>query len=317
MSKPSIKSMKQAIAEEQNYLAKIRSGEISPIKTNYNFVNYSMLNGLHQSDIITVAGASGGGKTTFVGELQEGICRLNSNVKVLDFTFEYLARKKVTRFAAKKYKRTMKNIYTKDTDIPDFEWLKAYPIYFVENPCTVARMAEIIDGFCNKFHNYVTFVCIDHSLLLKRSSGDSERDSLIALANGINQMKKQYPIISCIVSQLNDGIDDPVRTSQPSGQYPRKSDIFGGRALFHVSDLMTVLMNPIKMNLKTKTYGVHQLPLNWPNTQGGSSYPLIYAHNIKARDGNETITPLINNLKNYNLMELDKKRLEAFYNKYF
>lgn len=311
-----IKSITTAIREEKKYLTDINSGVIKPIRTPYNFINQCMLNGLHVGDILTIAGPSGSGKTSFLGELQEGICNLNDNIRILDFTFEYLARKKLSRMAAKKYGRTMKDIYKKGTDVPDYGVFANYPMHFVETPMTMDSIVTSIDKFCNKYPNDRTIVCLDHSLLVKNRKGDNERETLVLMCDTFNEIKKKYPIAIIMVSQLNDNIDETQRKVKLALQYPKKKDIFGGRASYHVSDFVMVLIHPTKLDLPTTAYGKYKLPLQW---SGGMSFPkdLVYAHVIKARDGQSTITPLYDNLANYNLQEFDKAQIQKFYSTYF
>lgn len=320
-SKPKkiVKSIAEAVNEEVSYLSNMKQGIIKPTITPFNFINESSLNGLHPSDIITIAGMSGGGKTAFANKLGRGICATNDCTRMLYFSFELAARKMVSRLVSKQTKMTMKDIYNinKDLSLKEYQDLKDLPIDYVERPLKSAQIKSVIAAYCKKYHNDRIFVVIDHSLLVVPDVGGNESTMLKELCSVCNEIKKDYNIIICILSQLNNAMLEPTRMTNPAQQYPRLTDLFGSKYLVHISDNITVLVDPSSLNLiNGKKYGVHGLPTSWnlQHKTGEILVPLIYAHTIKARDGRKNITPLVNLLKHQQLAEFPKKELERFWN---
>jgi hypothetical protein len=315
-----IKSIGEAVNEETRYLKAIKSGEIVPVITPYNFMNLAMLNGWHPSDIITIGGLSGGGKTAFANQLAYGVCRLNTNIRVLYFCFELAARKMVSRLVSKAIKRTMREIYDVNSDlgIKEYTDLSSLPIDFIEKPIKPESIRTVLQRYCAAYPNDRIVAIIDHSLLVVPETGTEEGRMIKDLCAVLNEEKKKHNLVTIILSQLNNAMLDPKRMSNPTQQYPRKNDIFGSKYLVHISDNITVLMNPKELNLVGgKTYGIHKLPLMWdlrlPDNPNDIRVPLIYAHTIKARDGAVDITPLVNRLKYQQLSELPKQELIRFW----
>lgn len=315
-----IKSIGEAVEEETSYLYKIKTGQIIPTLSPFNFINQTMLNGLHPGDIITISGLSGGGKTVFANQLGYGICKNNQNVRVLYFSFELAARVMVSRMVSKKIKLTLREIYDSKNDLESkhYQDLTDLPIDFIERPLRPEAVRKVIKTYCTKYANDRVIAIIDHSLLLVPDVGTDENRMIKDLCAVVNEEKKNHDLIVCIVAQLNNAMLDSKRMTNPVEQYPRKTDIFGSKYLVHVSDNITVLVNPAELNLiGGKKYGVHHLPLTWDLRLKGRpqavTVPLIYAHTIKARNGATNITPLVNRLKHQQLSELPKEELIRFW----
>jgi len=311
-----VKNINTSVDEEQKHVGSVQSGVIKPVRTRYNYINNTMLNGFHTGDIIVLAGMTGGGKTAHGIGVARGIAELNPDCEVLIFSFEYASRKIMSRMMAKDHKQTMKQIYDIENkfDLTNYDKLRTLPIWFVETPLNVPTISQAISDFCNKKPDKIVYVVIDHSLLVEGLVGDSERETLKSIGLMINKIKKEVNAIFCVISQLNDGVLNVQRMSKPAMQYPLEADIFGGRQLGQIADQMTVLINPRRLALPTRSYGDLQLPFDW-NIKG-TNFPLIYAHTIKARDGKGLVTPLINQLKYSHLIELSKNDMAKFWKKY-
>jgi replicative DNA helicase len=100
-----IKHISEAVDEEVSYLTKLKKGLIKPILTSFNFINETALGGLHPSDIITIGGGTGTGKTALLNIFARSIHSLNANVAMLCFNYELASRKMVSRLVSRQIKR--------------------------------------------------------------------------------------------------------------------------------------------------------------------------------------------------------------------
>ena len=243
--------------------------------------------------------------------------------RVLFFSFEVPGRKLSAKLVSQNIKRSLRDMYTQPNGkitLKDIEFLKNLPFDIVEVPLNVDKIFNTIDLYANKYPKARIHAIYDHTLLAENFSGDGDMDTLIHLANRANKEKKTYNLVQIFVSQLNDSLLRDDRMKRPSGNYPVQSDIFGSRAIWHVSDFVSCGVNPSRLNLPMKggnvTYGIHKLPLTLPIKNSTEVKELIYWHNVKTRDASLSITPLINNLKYSTLTELSPAKLDVFRKKY-
>jgi len=320
-----VKSLHEAAIEEYEYQELIRSGQIIPSNTGFTFLNESLLGGTNTSDILTISGLSSAGKSTFANELSYNLATLNQGVRVLIMSYEVPGRKLAAKKISFNIKKSLREMYTDKAPIDrkHFEIFEKVPIDVIEIPINVNQIAKVIDEYCNKYHNDRVHIIFDHTLLVDNLRGESDMETLVSLANFCNKTKKKYNIVYILVSQLNDSMLKPVRLSNPSGHFPNQTDIFGARAIYHVSDCVIALVMPSRLQLPMvngkQFYGLPKLPLTITRTkQNNTSYKqnLIYVHSIKTRDSNPRIDPLIDNLKYSQLLEFKNKDLIAFNNKY-
>jgi hypothetical protein len=108
---------------------------------------------------------------------------------------------------------------------------------------------------------------LDHTLLVNGAANEVERVILVNLVKELKRCMKHFKSIgrnlSCVIlTQLNRNIEESDRMAEPGSQnFPKKKDIFGGDALFQMSDVVLVTMNPFQNQMEV--YG----PKKWP-TQG-------------------------------------------------
>jgi hypothetical protein len=159
-----------------------------------------------------------------------------------------------------------------------------HSIFTVEEPPTVTKFESIVNTYMkqNKYKKNGkmvyenTIITIDHSILLLKSRGQGEREMLYELGAAITRLKRKYPIIFIVLSQLNRSIDNPERNEDGKyGNYVLESDIFGGDALMQHTDLAIGLNRPGKQ--KIKYYGPERYIIPDAN--------LLVMHHIKARQG--------------------------------
>ena len=282
------KPIAKAIEEHKQDAIDRASGKIFSLPTPWANLNNKTFNGLQLGWVITIGGLSGVGKTAFMVQLESGMCKLNKNVRFLTFTLEMTAKRLISRKVSKLLQCTVKDIETGVVTVPAWCYaeIAKEPVDYVELPSTVAKTELLINAYIAKYPNDTVVISLDHALLVKGESGDSERKVLIEIANLFNRLKKIFPkTLWLIYSQLNDSMLEDKRIENPIHHYPKMTDIFGGRALYHVSDLVIVLSRP--EILKIKRYGPDKLPTK----------DMVYGHIIKGRDSGLSILLFMNELK--------------------
>jgi hypothetical protein len=303
-------SIEQAAKQAADYIAKRRSGEIKSLKTPWKKFNSVGLGGLEWQTITTVAGMSGGGKTTILNELETSLIELNpeEEFEILSFNFEMLARNLISRKISKKLNLSTKQLHSGEEGfkldektyrdaIDECKRLSKYKIHYVDIPGDVnqikhtimSKYAEINKDILDDSKKKGLVVMLDHSLLVKKGDA-TERALLMDIMETFNGLKKVIKSLYIIASQMNRQIEDVERLQNNRMHYPRKADIFGGDGLYMYSDIVMVTMNPEYMGLDT--YG----PNDWPVAGR------LYWHFIKTRESEPVIAAMKNLLK-YNKVE--------------
>lgn len=280
MKKLPWQSQKTGFQESLYYLKGRQEGKITSFKTPWPKFNEATLDGYEWNTINVIGGRPGSGKTLIKDQLiREGI-KLNCSTeqynkadfpfRILEFQLEMLPRSSAIREYSMAIGKSYKYLCSADGKITDEDLKKChdyaamrlnYPIDIVEEPCTVLEFKEIIRRYMeeHKFKNdkdeyeyKKTIVTLDHSVLLKKD--DFERDKFEMLNNlgeALTNMKKKYPIIFIILSQLNRNVDSPERNENGKyGNYILDSDIFGADALLQHADTLIGLNRPGKNKIR-------------------------------------------------------------------
>lgn len=317
MGQIAYKTIAQAAKESVDYIRARKEHTIVPLKTRWNKFNKVCCGGIEPGMILTVAGISGTGKSAVANMIETDLIDLNPSQKVviLDFSFEMVSFRSVTRKLSYRLRRTTSELYGAQNDIDEdtfksvqeeAEKLAKYPIFYVDTPCTVLEIENTIDYFRNKFsEEWWLVVILDHTLLVE---GDTERGTIVDLQKMFIR-KKKLPKTSIIqLSQMNRNIEQPERINNPAMHYPLRSDLAASDALFHASDYVIVISRPELQNLSS--YGIKHLPVR----------NKVYMHFLKVRDAGEPcILEFDNDLKYGNLIEPDSantaKQGEVVFNK--
>lgn len=317
MGQIAYKTIAQAAKESVDYIRARKEHTIVPLKTRWNKFNKVCCGGIEPGMILTIAGISGTGKSAVANMIETDLIDLNplQKVVVLDFSFEMVSFRSVTRKLSYRLRRTTSELYGAQNDIDEdtfkyvqeeAEKLAKYPIFYVDTPCTVLEIENTIDYFRNKFsEEWWLVVILDHTLLVE---GDTERGTIVDLQKMFIR-KKKLPKTSIIqLSQMNRNIEQPERINNPAMHYPLRSDLAASDALFHASDYVIVISRPELQNLSS--YGIKHLPVR----------NKVYMHFLKVRDAGEPcILEFDNDLKYGNLIEPDSantaKQGEVVFNK--
>lgn len=222
---------------------------------------------------------------------------------ILSLSFEMASSKIIGRKLSYKTSMTTNQLYSgkyeeRITDEQykqlkiEAEKIKTQNIYYVDIPGTVDQVKETVLKFSEEpfAKGKWLIVILDHTLLTKGKSGESERAILSQLQYTFIELKKLNRNTIIQLSQLNRNIETPDRISNPSMHFPMRSDLMASDSIYQASDWVMVLHRPEILNIEV--YGVGA----WPTER------LIYLHVIKARDGEPQILDFINNLK-YNRID--------------
>ena len=297
------KTIAQAADESVAYIRARKDHTIVPLKTRWKKFNKVCCGGIEPNMIITIAGISGSGKSSIVNQIETDLIELNptQDVVVLDFSFEMVSFRSVTRKLSYRLKKTTSELYSSAYSIEDSTMeeivneankLKKYQIYYIDTPCTVEEIEKTIDYFHeNIAKNKWLIVILDHALLVE---GESERGTIVDLQKMFIRKKKLSNTSIIQLSQMNRNIEQPERINNPAMHFPLRSDLAASDALFHASDYVIAINRPELLNLTS--YGIRHLPVK----------NKVYLHFLKVRDAGEPcILEFDNDLKYNNLIETD------------
>ena len=297
------KTIAQAADESVAYIRARKDHTIVPLKTRWKKFNKVCCGGIEPNMIITIAGISGSGKSSIVNQIETDLIELNptQDVVVLDFSFEMVSFRSVTRKLSYRLKKTTSELYSSTYSIEDSTMekivneankLKKYQIYYVDTPCTVEEIEKTIDYFHDNIaKNKWLIVILDHALLVE---GESERGTIVDLQKMFIRKKKLSNTSIIQLSQMNRNIEQPERINNPAMHFPLRSDLAASDALFHASDYVIAINRPELLNLTS--YGIRHLPVK----------NKVYLHFLKVRDAGEPcILEFDNDLKYNNLIETD------------
>jgi len=307
-----VRSINAVACEETKYIDDRRKGLIKSLKTSWNKYNDVSMGGIEWHTMHTIAGASGSGKTAILNQLETDLVVLNpeEDLEVLSFNFEMLARNLVGRKYSRETGKTVQQIHSGkqgyDVTDEDFrrilaaqEKVRHLPIFYVDEAGTVDDIRRTIIKFAKKNPKKGLIVTLDHTVLVNGRQGEQERLVLMDLVKMFKKAIKYFAKIDknfsvILLSQLNRSIEELDRTGEPGIQnYPKKKDIFGGDALYQMSDIVMVTMNPFQMGIDM--YG----PNRW-ETKGR-----LYFHFLKVREGEPVIAVMQNKLFVNEVKDLD------------
>jgi len=293
------------VAQETiNYIEGRRDKNIVSLKTRWEKFNKQCMGGIEPNIVMTIAGISGSGKSSFANLIQTDLIDLNPNedIIILSFSLEMVGFRQIGRTLSNKLRRTTSSLYSAETRLDDDTFrkvvavsneLKEYPIYFVDDPGTPQQVEETIRYFYNQYVKGTGkhfIVIYDHALLTKQVG--SVLETISELERVFIQIKK-LPFTSVIqIAQMNRNIEASERINNPLSHYPMRSDLSSSDAIFQASDYVLVLHRPEILNIQE--YGPNRLPTT----------NKVYIHMLKNRDaGKPCILEFENDLMYNNLIE--------------
>lgn len=304
------KSQKEGYQDAIYYLKGRKEGKIKSIRSPWPKFNDATVDGLEWNTINVIGGRPGSGKTLIKDQIIREAHTLNpdEDFRVLEFQLEMLARTSAIREYSSIIGSSYKYLCSAEGVLSDDDLKKCveYARKKLQNPFvdvvevapTVAEFEKIIDMYMETHHFMAdiqnedstttqkkyyrkTIITLDHSVLLNKEAKEAELQMLQNLGKCLTKLKKKYPVIFIILSQLNRNIDNPERNEDGRyGNFVLESDIFGGDALLQHADTVIGLNRPGKQ--KIRFYGPDRFIIN--------SDRVLAMHFIKCRNGDNRIS---------------------------
>ena len=302
------KGEKEGFEESLRYLQGRMRKEIKSLKTPWAKWNDAGTDGLEWNSTIVIGGRPGAGKTLIKDQIVRNAFSLNpgEDIRILEFKLEMVARTSAIREYSSILGRTYKYLCSAEGTLLHADLLKChayakerikYPIDVVDEPCTVKEFTQIIIEYMEshattemipsinpenpnptqKKTYKKTMITLDHTILLKKSEYEKDKmDMLYNLGEALTNLKRKYPIIFIILSQLNRNIDNPERAEDGRyGNYVLESDFFGADAMLQHADMLIGINRPAKQ--KIRFYGPDRYIITDEMT--------LVAHFLKCRNG--------------------------------
>jgi len=291
------KSRREGFIEALQYMKGRMEGTIHTYRTPWNKVNDAGVDGVEWHSMVVIGGRPGTGKTLIKDQIIREGFRLNKgqNLMVLEFTLEMVSAKSRLREFCSVTKKSYQYLANADkAEGPlkeaDFEICKKYAIEASKYPIHEVEMPPNIDQFEATIHQYMedhaisnehgekiycnTVITLDHSILLK---GLNKQEMLYQLGEICTKLKREYPIIFIILSQLGRQVESPERNIEGQyGNYILETDIFGADALMQHADLVIGINRPAMKNIKV--YGPDRFII--------ADDSVLVFHFLKCRNGN-------------------------------
>ena len=315
--------IKEAVAETIDYIEDRMAGKQLPLYTNKKKLNKA-IDGFSWGRIYAFPGLSGVGKSITLEEFKRDMvdCNPKQEFDILSFEFEMLAIDQIARNISGKINASVEELYSHNKNFLSAEvfeevkkaseTIKEYPIYYVDDIGTVQDIASTILTFLqdkNPDKKKGLVVTIDHVLLTKGGTGQSEKDTVDLLMHTLVSLKKSltsegYKIMFLVLSQLNREIEKAERILNPMLHFPTKNDIFAASSVYYCSDVVMILHMPAIIEGLMGYYG----PSRTTYPKGLPIYtedktPIIYWHVIKNRFGKNEILMMLNDFKNSRVLE--------------
>jgi len=306
------------------YMRRRQKGRITSFVTPWPKVNSAAINGFEWNSIVVLAARPGGGKTLMKDQLIREGFKLNKaqGIRALEFQFEMVGRNsKLREFSAvtgKSYKYLCSAENEGITVTDDIintcqkhaEIATKYPIDIVDTPMIALQFKNTIEQYVKThskkdskgfIHFPKTVVTLDHSVLVKKAKGQSTLDMLAQLGEVCTELKKKYPILFIILSQLNRDITSPSRCENGKyGNYPNPADIFGADSILQHADFVGILDRPALRHITA--YGPERFVIEDDTT--------LCLHVVKSRTGDTRMSFFKAEFERMSISEMETPRQE-------
>jgi len=273
-------------------------------------VNYAVGGSFRFGEIITIAAPSGAGKSYLLNMLRDDFAgELNKNFpdkfKILSFTFEMGADDEVIRTYSTHLKVSYRDLVSSSKKLTKEYYAKIKGstskevdndiIYYVETSGNREKMKATVDAFQERFPDYKLVITLDHSLLVSYLDEKSEVELVTQVAMLALHFRKTYGALVIMLGQLNDKIEQTERINNPIHHYPKKTDLHGAKAVYHISDTVIIMNRPERLGIDA--YGKRNYPAK----------DLVALHVIKSRlNGTEGIIRMKQDFEHGTMVEWPK-----------
>lgn len=286
------KHISEAFNEAIDYMEKRRDGVIKSIKTPWNSFNEAGMAGIEWNTMYVIASRPSTGKTLIAQQITSNAHRLNPDqeFKVLHLQFEMLSKVMAQRELSAKLKRSLKYLNSAEKtglDNSVLEDAKRYADlqrtreeYIVEVPLTVEGIRDVVLEFL-EYYKTPTIITLDHTMLVKRLKGENTLDTMQELTSMMTEIKRKYPVIWIVLSQLNREIEKQERLEPGKvGNYPCTADVFGADFILQHADVLVAINKPSRYGIEL--YGPDNFIIDNKN--------ILAFHFLKVRSGEPQIS---------------------------
>ena len=286
-------------------------GKIRSLETPWPKFNDAGTNGLEWGSTTIIGARPGNGKTLICDQIiREGFKRNPAeNFSVLSFQLEMPAKNSAIREFSAILGRSYKYLCSADGTLSkeNYDLCLAHAKEAVKYPVNIVEKSPTVQEFTSIIHQYMehhammenvteetilgdttsikeiykkvyknTIISLDHTILMKKGKGEDTLSMLYALGEALTMLKRMYPIVFIVLSQLNRDIEKPERCE--NGKYSNgviSSDFFGADAMLMHADIQIGLTIPGKR--KIRFYSTEKYIIE--------NEHIIAAHFIKCRNG--------------------------------
>lgn len=239
-------------------LGKMQKGESLLLKTGFDMFDCH-LGGLLPKDVITIAGASGTGKSETLYKLQDNIMSLEINPKAdnyisLDYSLEMPMLNKIMRKLHTDLGKSKSSILLEQFSEDEkakvaryFESLKDDRRFVINEPTAPSDFYNDCRQVCleNKGKDAI-IISLDHSLLLK---GGDKQKAIEDLTEYINLLRGEFNnVYFIILTQLNRSHSALIK-ERSNDMRPNNSWIYGSSFVEHLSSYIVIITNPFKQGV--------------------------------------------------------------------
>lgn len=315
------KPRKEGYLEALNYIKGRMEKTITSLVTPWSSFNRAGVGGIEWNTTFILSGRPGSLKSTIKDNIIQQSFDLNKDQKfrVLDFSFEMTGKTTALREFSCAIARPYQYICSSDGNFNKkdlaacYEYAKKkanatdYPVDVVDEACTVNEFVDIVElymGVHKVGEEYTkTIVSVDHSLLFVKAPFEgTEHEMLGNLGKALTKLKKKYPIIFLVLSQLNRNIEQPARSEDnKASNYLTTSDVYGSDSLLMNADMVVGLNRPALSNIRF--YGANgyiiqddkDLVVHWLKVRNGSTGISFFRCDFDSMTIREGETPPLRN----------------------
>jgi len=254
-----IKTLKEVAKESFKTLKSYQQGTIRPVPTGRPWLD-DVFGGLLPGDIVTVAGASGAGKSFEEQRLKNNIMSLTKVPESKDFIWlgyslemRYLSTliRGLKEITGKSKKKILTEEFSKEEKglANDYYNNATDGRFFIEEEVLTAEQfnSGLFSFLEANKHKAAIFISIDHIGLFK---GMDPKKTIDTIVQTINEARKLYKnTYWLILSQFNRLILGRIQERNMNAK-PNRGDVFQSDTMFFLSDYLYVPHNPYNLGIK-------------------------------------------------------------------
>lgn len=255
-----IKRVKSVAKAAFTQLKHYQQGKLTPIKTGREWLD-TIFGGLLPMEIVTIAGASGGGKSFELQRIKNFVMNPENNPDAkkfvwVDHSLEMKYISNIIRDLNMKLGKSKKKILTEIFSEEEQKLVKDYfdnttdDRFFIDEEAVIPTVFETNMIEFLEEHKTATavFCSVDHIALQKDKNGD-KKATVDEIVEVINRLKKRFPnSYWFLLTQLNRNVLG--RTAEKNiMSMPNRGDIFQSDSMFFISDYLYVTHNPYRLGI--------------------------------------------------------------------